>query len=337
MTAFGAPLSVAEVPTPTIGSEEVLIRVNFCGICYSDVKVWTGKSNQIPKLPHILGHEIAGTVAEIGESVSGLKKQDRVIVYLYDTCGKCKYCKTGQDNHCLNNGPLLGFNRPGGFAEYVSIPSKNVFKIPDNLSFSDAAILADAVLTPYHAIVEKARVRIGETALLIGMGGLALCGLQILKLMGARVIAASRSASKLEMAKQLGADHVINSDNSDVVAEARSITESYGVDYVFDFVVNANTLEQGIRAAKRGGKVVLLGYAQEPIPLNTAAMVSGLTSIQSTRAGTRQDLSEIIRLASEGKLKSVLTRSFKLEQVNEAINLLKAGKVTGRIGLQLED
>ncbi|MDG6995317.1 MAG: alcohol dehydrogenase catalytic domain-containing protein [Nitrososphaerota archaeon] len=336
VTALGEPLSIGEVPTPKIGSDDVLIKVNFCGLCYSDVKVWTGKTRYKPALPHILGHEIAGTVVDAGKNVSGLSNRDRVIVYLYDTCGKCLFCSTGKENLCQNNGPLIGFNRAGGFAEYVSIPSKNVFRIPDNLNFSDAAILADAVLTPYHAIVDRAQVKFNETAVLIGMGGLALSGLQVLKLMGARVIAVSRSESKLEMSRRFGADHVINSKDADFVQEVLRLTDGYGVDYVFDFVVNETTVDQGIRATKRGGKVMLLGYAMEPIPLNTGTMVAGFTTVQSSRAGTRQNLRDIIQIASEGKLKSVLTREFALEEANEALQLLKSGEITGRVGLRIE-
>jgi alcohol dehydrogenase, propanol-preferring len=335
MQEFGSPLKVTQMSEPQVKPSDVLVKVGICGMCYSDVKVWTGRSNIKPSLPHILGHEIAGTVEKTGEGVSGFKHGDRVIVYLYDTCDKCRACTSGRDNECLNQGPLIGFSRSGGFAEYVSVPSKNLFKIPDNLDLSSAAILTDSVLTPYHAIVDRAQVRLNETAMLIGMGGLALSGLQVLKLVGARIIAVSRTKAKLEMAKRLGADATINSTESDVVAEARRLTEGYGVDYVFDFVVNADTINQGIRATKRGGNVVLLGYAAEPVPISTGAMVQGLTSIHASRAGTRQNMRDIISLASEGKIKSTLTQTYELEEVNKAMQLLAAGDITGRIALRI--
>src|SRR3989304_10402228 len=138
MTEFNAPLRVVEVPQPQIGPNDVLLKVNVCGVCYSDVKIWSGRSPLKPSLPHILGHEIAGTVAKTGANVTSFDEGDRAIVYLYDTCDKCAACKTGRDNHCVSMGPLVGFNRAGGFAEYLSVPSKNVFKIPSGLGFGQA-------------------------------------------------------------------------------------------------------------------------------------------------------------------------------------------------------
>lgn len=335
MTEFSAPLKVADVPEPQIGPNDVSLKVNVCGVCYSDVKIWSGRSPLKPSLPHILGHEIAGTVAKTGANVTGVDEGDRAIVYLYDTCDKCVACKTGRDNHCISMGPLVGFNRAGGFAEYISVPSKNVFKIPSELDFAQAALLPDAVITPYHAIVEKAGVRFNETAMLVGMGGLALSGLQVLKLLGARVIAVSRTDGKLEMAKKFGADATINTTKTDVVQEAKRLTDGYGVDYVFDFVVNAETVDQDIRAVKRGGKVVFLAYELEPLPIKTINMMLGLASIQSTRGGTRQNLRDLIRLASEGKIKSIVTHAYNLDEAGTALKRLSEGEVTGRVTLQL--
>ncbi|MGI0080418.1 MAG: alcohol dehydrogenase catalytic domain-containing protein, partial [Nitrososphaerales archaeon] len=218
MKAFGEPLVIEDFPTPKIGPTDVLVRVSACGLCYSDVKIWTGRASTKAPLPHIMGHEISGTVAACGENVSGFESGDHVTAYLYDTCDKCPACKSGQDTLCPNMGLLLGFTRHGGFAEYVSIPSKNVFKIPKDMNMEEAALLPDAVLTPYHAIVDRAKVRFNETVMLLGMGGLALNGVQILKLMGARVIAVSRTQSKLDLAKKLGADVIINSSGLDLTA-----------------------------------------------------------------------------------------------------------------------
>jgi len=335
MTEYKSPIKVADVPKPQVGPNDVLVQVKVCGVCYSDVKIWNGKSPQKPTLPHILGHEVAGVVAETGEAVSGFTSGDRVIIYLYDTCDRCMACRTGKDNHCINMGPLLGFNRPGGFAEYVSAPAKNVFKIPPELDLTQAALLPDAVITPFHAITEKAQVRFNDTAMLVGMGGLALSGLQILKLLGARVIAVSRTDGKLEMAKKLGADLTVNSTKKDVVEEVKRYTDGYGVDYVFDCVVNAQTAEQDLRSIKRGGKVVFLAYDLEPLALSTRDMMLGLSSIQATRGGTRQNLRDIIRLASEGKIKSIVTNSYSLQEANTALTMLSQGQITGRVTVKL--
>ncbi len=332
---YKSPLRIGDADKPTISENDVLIKVKVCGVCYSDVKIWSGKAPQRPTLPHILGHEISGTVAQVGKNVPSLREGDRVIVYLYDTCDKCTACKTGKDNHCINMGPLVGFSRPGGFAEYISIPSKNVFKIPDNLDMTQAALLPDAVITPYHAIVEKAQVRFNDTAMVIGMGGLGLNSLQILKLLGARVFVVSRTESKLKMAKKLGADVTINSKSTDVLEETKRLTDGYGVDYVIDTVATAETIEQDIKSLKRGGKAVLLAYDSEPTPIVTRNLMIGLASIQSTRGGTRQNLRDLIRLSSEGKLRSIVTHEYQLDEANTALTKLSHGDVTGRVTLKL--
>ncbi len=332
---YKSPLKVGNVAEPSIGENDVLVKVKVCGVCFSDVKIWNGKAPQRPTLPHILGHEISGTVAKVGKSVSSASEGDKVIVYLYDTCDKCMACKTGKDNHCINMGPLVGFNRPGAYAEYVSVPSKNVFKIPNNLDMTQAALLPDAVITPYHAIVEKAQVRFNDTAMVVGMGGLGLNSLQILKLLGARVFSVSRTESKLDMAKKLGADAIINSKSTNVIEETKRLTDGYGVDFVFDTVATAETIEQDIKSLKRGGKAVLLAYDSEPTPIITRNLMIGLASIQSTRGGTRQNLRDLVRLASEGKLASIVTHEYSLDEANLALTKLSQGDVTGRVALKL--
>jgi alcohol dehydrogenase, propanol-preferring len=330
---FGAPLIVRDVPMPKVGDDQVLVEVGACGICYTDVKIWKGIGALNAPLPHVLGHEIAGTVTELGRNVSGVQKGERVVVYLYETCGKCEYCQTGKENECVNRVGYIGSNRWGGYEEYVTVRSDNVIKIPHNLSFEDAAPLADAGLTPYHAIVDRAQVKAGETALLVGMGGLALTALQVLKKhVGAKAIAVSRTQSKLDMAKELGADLIINTTSDDGVDTVKKFTDGYGVDYIFDFVGSAETVIRDAKYIRRSGKILLLGYqpGEQMIPVQT---VRGFLYMGGSNAGTRNDLRSLVKLASEGKLRSIVTKSFHLEEVNEALNLLAHGEVDGRLVL----
>ncbi len=333
ITELGAPLKVQDVPEPQLAASDVLVKVNTCGVCYSDVKLWTGHHAAKPSLPHILGHEIAGTIARTGQNVAGLEKGDPVTVYLYDTCDQCAACRAGRDNQCIAMKSSLGFNRPGGFAEYVSVPSKNAFKLPPRMDFSLGALLPDAFITPYHAIVDVAQVRFNESAMLLGMGGLAMGGLQILKLMGAKVIAVSRTDSKLEMSKNLGADVTINSTKTDVVKEVKRLTDGHGVNYVFDFVATPQTLDLGVRSTRAGGKIVFVGSQAEPFPLNVGSI--RFVSITGSRGGTRQNLRDLISLALGGKLKSQITRTYMLDDATEALTMLSKGDVTGRVALQL--
>ena len=331
---LGSPLIIKDVPIPKPQDDQVLLKIGACGVCYTDVKIWKGTGILYASLPHVLGHEIAGTVTELGRNVTGVKVGDRGLVYLYETCNKCEYCLTGRENECINRVGYIGSNRWGGYEEYIIIRSDNVIKIPDNLSFEDAAPLADAGLTPYHSIVDRAKVRLNETALLVGMGGLALTGLQILKLAGARVIAVSRTQSKLEIAKKLGADLIINTTNEDGVETVKKFTDGYGVDHVFDFAGSAETVIRDAQYVRRGGNVILMGYqpGNQMIPVQT---VRGFISMGGSNAGTRNDLRGLVRLASEGKLKSIVTRTFPLEQANEALNLLAHGEVDGRLVLKM--
>jgi propanol-preferring alcohol dehydrogenase len=331
---FGAALIVKEVPMPKVQDDQVLVKVGACGVCYTDVKIWKGVGLLNAPLPHVLGHEIAGTVTEVGRNVAGLKRGDRVLVYVYETCGRCRYCQLGRDNECINRVGYIGSNRWGGYEEFVPIRYDNVIKIPDNLSFEDAAPLADAGLTPYHAIVDRAKVKLNETALLVGMGGLALTALQILKLAGARVVAVSRTQSKLDMAKRLGADLTVNTTSDEGIEQVKSFTDGYGVDHVFDFVGSAETVVRDAKYIRRGGNVLLLGYqpGEQMIPVQT---VRGFINMGGSNAGTRKDLRDLVHLASEGKLKSIVTRTFSLEEVNEALNLLAHGEVDGRLALKM--
>ena len=323
---------VEETQDPQIDDESVLVSVGACGMCYTDIKIWKGHGVNTP-LPHVLGHEVAGTVSRLGESAKGLKEGDRVVVYLYDTCGICEYCQSSRDNECINRLGYLGNNRWGGYAEYVSVRVINAIKIPPNLNFEEASLLADAGLTPYHAMVDRAQVRLNETAVLVGMGGLALVGLQILKLMGARVIAVSRTQSKLEMARELGADLIINSSTEDALKAVRDFTAGYGVDHVFDFVGSSETVLQDVKYVLRGGKILLLGY-QSDVQMVPVRSVRGFFTLGGSSAGTREDLRKLVQLASEGKIKSIISKEYPLEEADIALNLLHRGAVNGRLVLR---
>lgn len=335
VTQFGSPLVVSEVKDPEIGKEDVLVNVKTCGMCYSDIKVWKGLLARKPSLPHILGHEIAGIVAKTGANVEGFKEGDKVVVYIHDPCGKCKACKLGNENYCIHAGPVVGMGRNGGFAEYVSVHSKNLFQISNDLDFVTASLLTDAFITPYHAIVRKAQVRFNDTVMLVGIGGLALCAIQVLKLMGVRVIAVSRTPSKLEMASNMGADIVINSTRSNVEEEVRRLTDGYGADFVFDFVSTSDLLEQDIHCVKRGGRIIMVGYQTSPFQFQPSLMGFNQVALEATRYGTRQDLQDLIRLASERKIKSVVTHTYPLEEINDGLVALSKSETVGRVAVTI--
>lgn len=330
---LGAPLIVKDVPQPVPKDDQVIVKVGACGVCYTDVKLWKGTGLLSSPLPHVLGHEIAGTVTELGKSVKDARIGDRVLVYVYDTCNYCIYCRTGRENECINRVGYIGSNRWGGYEEYVAIRHDNLIRLPHNISFEDAAPLADAGITPYHAIVDRAKVKLNETALLVGMGGLALTGLQILKAAGARVIAVSRTQSKLEMARSLGADLIINTTSDDGAEEVKKFSDGYGVDHIFDFVGSGESIVRDGKYIRQGGKILLLGYQ----PGNQFVPVSTLRKflyVGGSNNGTRKDLRDVVSLAADGKIKSIVTKAYSLGEVNDALNLLANGEVNGRLVLK---
>ncbi|MCH7746169.1 MAG: alcohol dehydrogenase catalytic domain-containing protein, partial [Chloroflexi bacterium] len=210
-----------DVPDPRIGPQEVLVRVRANGVCATDLKMMEGLVPTVT-LPHVLGHEVAGEIAEVGNAVDGLQVGDHVTVYPTWGCGSCDPCRKGVETLCLR-APRTGFEVDGGFAEYMLTRGRNAVKIDASMSFEEAAILPDAVAATYHALAQRARVQIGETVVIVGVGGLGIHAVQIARIMGARVIAADVVADKLQAALDFGADAVINSREEDLPARVKAI------------------------------------------------------------------------------------------------------------------
>ena len=205
---FGGPFVTKDVPTPTIARHEALVRVRNVGVCGTDVKIRADRMG-LGVIPLIMGHEIAGEVAQVGSEVRGFAPGDPGVVNFYVTCGRCQFCRVGRDTLC----PEVrqhGFSIDGGFADYLKTPGVNLCKVPDHVSLEAACILGDAVATAYHAITKRAQVRPGTTVALIGVGGVGLHALQMARLAGGWVIAVDVSDARLALARTLGADTVVD-------------------------------------------------------------------------------------------------------------------------------
>ena len=213
---FEAPLVIREVDVPVIGPEEVLIRVRACGLCGTDLKILSGKFSETP-LPLIPGHEIAGEVQEIGSQVKGVSVGDRVVVYIYFSCGVCRFCKAGRDSLCEDSSGHIGFDVNGGMAEFVKAPASSVMHFGSSLSFPQAAALPDAASTVFHALVTRAGLKAGESLVILGVGGLGLNAVQIARTIGAKVFAVDIKDKHLEKATELGAEVALNHDRDDIV------------------------------------------------------------------------------------------------------------------------
>lgn len=331
---YDAPLAIREVEVPKVGPGEALIRVRACGLCGTDLKIAAGKIPGVP-LPHIPGHEIAGEVFEIGPQVKGIKTGDRVAVYFYLTCGRCRYCLTHQDSLCENLKGQLGFQRNGGLAEFVVVPAVNAIPLGGRVSFAQGAILADAVATPYQALRRRAGLRPGEVVIVVGAGGLGLHAVQIAKALGARVLAVDMIESHLKKAAELGADILLHPERDSILEVIRQATGGAGADVVIDLVGQAETLERDLEWLCPAGKLLVVGYSpNRTFAVSSMGMVSRGLQIIGCRASTRQDLAEVISWVEEKKIVPVVEDILPLSKVNEAYDRLRTGKVIGRIVLE---
>jgi|LJSS01.1.fsa_nt_gb D-arabinose 1-dehydrogenase-like Zn-dependent alcohol dehydrogenase len=327
---IGKPLRLEDIEKPKVGDDEVLIKVKAAGMCYSDVHVLDGVISADP--PVTLGHEIAGEVVEVGSKVDGFNSTDRVLVHFLSPCGRCKYCLQGYGMRCkyLFEREGYGFSDDGGYAEYCKVKADRLVKLPNNLAIEFAATLGCAGITAYHAVKSIARIKIGESVVIYGAGGVGLYALQLAKAMGAYTIALARSEERLRYAESLGADYVINAKSSNLKKEVKKATDGLGADVVLDFVITDESISNAIGMLANGGRIVLVGVSNKPISINPQITVLKEFSIMGSLVGTKDELEELVNLASKGRIRSIANRRFKLDEVNDALNMLRNGGIVGR-------
>ena len=334
---YHRPLELVEVDTPRPMRGQILLKVKACGICHSDLKIYRG---EIPPplvvLPHVPGHEVAGEVAMVGEGVSDVNEGDVGVVYLYVPCRQCDSCIIGQENLCVHL-KRVGFDLQGGFAEYLLVPSYSFCPFKKGLPFHEMAILGDAVATPYHAITRLADVKVGQNVLIVGVGGLGIHGVQIAKLCGARVIAVDKDQEALGLAERFKAD-VTMKPEGDLVERVRDLTDGRGVDAVIEVVGAPETLGWSLPSLKKGGTLVLVGYAPgRPFAVDSMAMHYNEWNIIGARLSTKAELLDVIKLVESGQIRPLVTRTYPFQQTNEALEVLSKGKTVGRIALTFSD
>src|SRR5262245_41950367 len=212
MRAVRAPLCIEDVPLPKIGPDEVLIETRTSGICGTDLHILEGHG-YVPVLPHVLGHEPSGVVVECGRDVTGLREGDRVAPHLFVTCEDCYYCRVGRQQQCANLRGIIGvLGYQGAFAEYFKAPAKNLYRLPENVPFDVGGLMADAVVTAVHAS-RRAGLVMGDSALVVGAGGVGQILIQILAAAGVRVLAADITPEKLHQATEFGAQRTVNAND----------------------------------------------------------------------------------------------------------------------------
>jgi alcohol dehydrogenase, propanol-preferring len=329
------PPHLQDVPKPSPGAGQVLIKVGGCGLCHTDVAIMGKDKSQLDEYhatpPFTLGHEIAGWVTEIGQGVTGFKTGEAVaVVPVWGSCGHCPPCRRGEENFCYYITSLsgAGIGYDGGLAEYIVVEARFVVPIGD---FDPvlAAPLTDAGLTTYTAIKPAlAALAPGTTAVVIGVGGLGLLAVQFLRtLCSARVIAVDNDTMHLQIAKEHGADYTLPSDAATAPA-IKEITSGVGANLVLDCVGAEPTLKTGVASLARLGRLTLVGAALKTVPFGLHEVPWGAQLATSMNGGT-VNLREVIELARLGRIESIEDR-YPLSRVDDAYNDLKNGKLRGR-------
>ena len=322
----GRPLEMQEIPIPDVGATDILVAVKAAGICHSDAHYRAGRSRVEP-LPLTLGHEVAGTVYKTGEMVQSLRPGDRVCLHYMATCGNCPYCFQGQEQFCLN-GKMIGKYRDGGYAEYICVPARSAFRLPDEISFEHGAIMMCSSATSLHAL-HKARLAPGETAAIFGVGGLGLSAVQLALAMGARqVFAMDIQPNKLALASRFGAVPV-NASASDPVAEIHRLTGGRGVDVALELIGLPLTMHQAFKSLAIQGRLAIAGISEQALEI---APYQDLINREAEIIGVSDHLAQEIPLLLEwarlGKLdfSGVVTQTVPLDAmaINQALDRLES-------------
>jgi propanol-preferring alcohol dehydrogenase len=338
LTDWKTDPELVEVPKPTPGPAEVVVKIGGAGACHSDLHLMHDfEPGMMPwKMPFTLGHENAGWVDSVGPGVTSVSEGDAVAVYGAWGCGKCGRCEQGFEDYCENQAeaPVVngggGLGLDGGMAEYLLVPAERLLvRLPDGLEPVTAAPLTDAGLTPYHAIRRSwQKMTPTSTAVVVGVGGLGHVAVQLIKATtAAAVIAVDNRQEALDLATKVGADHVVRSD--DLAASAiKDLTDGHGADVLLDFVGATTTMELARTAARTLGDATIVGIAGGTVPLSFFSQPYEV-SIQTTYWGSRFELAEVIRLAARGSVHTETT-TYSLDDAPQAYRDLRDGKVYGR-------
>jgi NAD+-dependent secondary alcohol dehydrogenase Adh1 len=322
---------VDDVPEPEItGPLDVIVKIGGAGVCRTDLHIMEGQWDAAmgTPLPYILGHENAGWVHEVGTGVTNVAVGDTVILHPLVTCGLCRACRAGDDMHCENNA-FPGLSRDGGMAEYLLTSARACVKLDPSTRPQDVAALADAGITAYHAVRKAIPLLYpGTTAVVIGAGGLGHIGVQCLSALTAtRIIVADRNPAALKLAEQIGADHCVVCDGSQVEA-VKDLTGGRGAHVVLDFVAEQGAEMDGWNMTREAGSYFVIGYGGT-LHIPTLDIISTERNIIGNIVGTYNDLAELMDLAQAGKV-TLHTRTYPLDAATEALADLDAGRVRGR-------
>jgi 6-hydroxycyclohex-1-ene-1-carbonyl-CoA dehydrogenase len=321
------PLKIEDVEKPKAGPGEIIVKVAACGVCHTDLHYIDSGVPTFKKPPLIIGHEGSGTVDEIGEGVTQFQGGERVLLPAVLSCGYCMFCRTGRENVCQNM-VMFGNSIDGSYAEYVKAPAKDAFILPEEIPLEEGSIIADAITTPYHAVVNRGEVKPGDKVVVFGCGGVGLNVVQIAAALGAYCVAVDISDKKLEYAKGLGAEETLNAKETERIDKAvRKLTKG-GADVAFEVIGNPQTTEQAFSCLRTGGRLVVVGYSDKNMNLNLGRTMFREMEVVGSLGCRPVDYPRVIELARLGKIKvkELVTRKFPLDEINAAFDLLRKGE-----------
>jgi len=324
-------LKYEDAPEPKIQASEVLVKVKTCALNHLDIWLRVGVRRWTLPMPHIVGSDIAGEVAAVGALVTRVQPGERVLLCPGISCGQCEACFKGLDSACRSY-TLFGVMVDGGYAEYVKSPEMNVVPIPGDLSFDEAAAVPLVFITAWHMLFSRAGLKPGEDVLVIGAGsGVGAAAIQIAKLVGARVIATAGADWKLEKARALGADEVINHSQQSIAEEVKRLTNKRGVDIVFEHV-GAAVWEDCFESLATYGRLVTCGTTSGPeVKLSLQTLYGRQRSILGSFMGSKGELLEALKFIGQRKLKAVIDSAFPLQDAAAAQNKMESRDFFGKI------
>jgi len=340
ITEPDAPLKVEEVETPRPSGPQVVVKIKATGVCHSDLHLWEGGydlgdgtfmkvTDRGVKYPVTPGHEIVGSVHEVGSDVQGVSVGDQVLVYPWIGCGQCAACEAGNENLC-DTPKSLGVFQNGGYAEYALVPDYKYLAKVSGIDLEGAASLACSGLTAYTA-VKKANTNSPEFLVIVGAGGLGLMGVQIAKAVtSAKIICVDLDDEKLQTAKDMGADFILNSKDPETGQKILSICNDNGADSVIDFVNAPPTAKLGLSVLRKRGNLVLVGLFGGSIELSLVTIPLKAITIQGAYTGNYDDMAELLDLAKKGAINPIVSKHYSLDEANNALNDLRDRKIVGR-------
>lgn len=318
-------MKIEEVPTPEPGPGEVLVKVAACGVCHTDLHYLDHGTPTFMEPPFILGHEISGTVVALGPGARGFAEGDTLIIPAVLTCGQCPACRLGRENICQRM-KMLGNHMNGGYAEYVVVPTKDLIPLSKDLPLEDCSIIADALSTPYHAVVNRGEVLPGQKVAVFGCGGVGINVVQFAALAGARVIAVDIQDEKLELAKKLGAEMVFNANTPKVAKVIRKATG--GCDTAFEAIGKPEVMLEAMNVINPGGRFVMVGYSPHTLALPAGRIMFREMEIRGSLGCRPVDYHRIVGLVESGRLQlePLISTRYPLEEINQAFDDMREGK-----------